>query len=299
MSTNVRRVGYRYQRTLLRPVEVAGTGFLTGAPIRLRFNPAPPSTGVVFVRTDLQQPLSVAAQVAMVTGTQRRTTLGRPPVQVALVEHVLASLSGMRVDNCYVELNGPEPPGLDGSAQQFVDAIRRTGVKMQPARRAIYGVEHPVLVSQGGATLALHPSDGDELRMTYALDYGPQAPIHKQTHTETITPETFLNFISRCRTFLLENEAQELRRQGLGSRTSSADLLIFGARGVIGNRLRYADEPARHKILDLIGDLSLFGHDLRGHVVAYRSGHPLNIELVRKLGRVESNGRHYQMARAA
>ncbi len=298
---NVRRIGYRYQRTLLRSTEVVGIGFLTGAPIRLRFNPAPPSTGVVFVRTDLQQPLSVAAQVGMVSGTQRRTTLGRPPVQVALVEHVLAALAGMRVDNCFVELNGPEPPGLDGSAQQFVDAIRRTGVRMQPARRAIYSVNDSVLVTQGGATLALHPSQDDELRITYALDYGPRSPINRQTHSETITPETFINFISSCRTFLLESEAHELRRQGLGSRTSAADLLIFGPRGVIGNRLRYADEPSRHKILDLVGDLSLFGHDLRGHVVAYRSGHPLNVELVRRLGRVESNGRQYQnqMTRAA
>ena len=298
---NVRRIGYRYQRTLLRSTEVVGIGFLTGASIRLRFAPAPPSTGVVFVRTDLQQPLPVAAHVSMVSGTQRRTTLGRPPAQVALVEHVLAALAGMRVDNCYVELNGPEPPGLDGSAQQFVDAIRRSGVRMQPARRAIYGVLDSILVTQGGATLALHPNQDDELRITYALNYGPRSPIDKQTHSETVTPETFANFISGCRTFLLESEAQELRRQGLGSRTSAADLLIFGPRGVIDNHLRYADEPSRHKILDLVGDLSLFGHDLRGHVVAYRSGHPLNVELVRKLGRVESNGRQFQnqLTRAA
>jgi UDP-3-O-[3-hydroxymyristoyl] N-acetylglucosamine deacetylase len=299
MSMNARRIGYRYQRTLLRSADVMGIGFLTGAPIRLRFNPASPSTGVVFIRTDLQQPLSVAAQVGMVSGTQRRTTLGRPPAQVALVEHVLAALAGLRIDNCIVELNGPEPPGLDGSAQQFVDALRRTGVRMQPARRAIYTVDQMVLVSHGGATLALHPCDSDELRITYALDYGLNSPIDRQTRTETITPETFVNFISSCRTFLLESEAHELRRQGLGSRTSTADLLIFGPRGVMGNRLRYADEPARHKILDLIGDLALFGHDLRGHVVAYRSGHPLNVELVRKLSKTESNGRHYQLTRAA
>jgi UDP-3-O-acyl-N-acetylglucosamine deacetylase len=221
------------------------------------------------------------------------------PAQVALVEHVLAALAGLRIDNCIVELNGPEPPGLDGSAQQFVDALRRTGVRMQPARRAIYTVDQMILVSHGGATLALHPCDSDELRITYALDYGLNSPIDRQTRTETITPETFVNFISSCRTFLLESEAHELRRQGLGSRTSTADLLIFGPRGVMGNRLRYADEPARHKILDLIGDLALFGHDLRGHVVAYRSGHPLNVELVRKLSKTESNGRHYQLTRAA
>ena len=164
---NVRRIGYRYQRTLLRSTEVVGIGFLTGAPIRLRFNPAPPSTGTSFcAHRFTAAPLSVAAQVGMVSGTQRRTTLGRPPVQVALVEHVLAALAGMRVDNCFVELNGPEPPGLDGSAQQFVDAIRRTGVRMQPAsaagnrRRRGFGLGHPgcsnLAASMSGRRAAHH-----------------------------------------------------------------------------------------------------------------------------------------------
>jgi len=285
----------------MRSAELVGVGFLTGATIRLRFTPAPPSTGIVFVRTDLQQPLKVAALVGAVTGTQRRTTLGRPPAQVALVEHVLAALAGLRIDNCYVELNAPEPPGLDGSAQQFVDALRRAGARLQPARRAIWTTDQPLCVSQGGATLALHPCTADVLRITYILNYGPGAPIDRQTHTETITPESFMNGLAACRTFLLESEAEELRRQGLGSRTTAADLLVFGKQGVIGNSLRYADEPARHKILDLVGDLSLFGHDLRGHVVAYRSGHPLNVELVRKMTHAGLNGqqRHFALARAA
>ena len=156
MRMNVRKFGYRYQRKLWRPTGVVGIGFLTGAPIRLRFAPSPPSTGVVFVRTDLQQHLSVAAHVSMVSGTQRRTTLGRPPAQVALVEHVLAALAGMRVDNCLVELNGPEPPGLDGSAQQFVDAIRRTG-----AAAVALGDDEPEPVLGHGAHRAA-PDERDE-----------------------------------------------------------------------------------------------------------------------------------------
>ena len=285
----------------MRSADLVGVGFLTGATIRMRFNPAPPSTGIVFVRTDLQQPLKVCAHVGAVTGTQRRTTLGRPPAQVALVEHVLAALAGLRIDNCFVELNAPEPPGLDGSAQQFVDSLRRAGARLQPARRAIWTTDQPLLVGQGGATLTLHPDTADALRITYMLNYGPGAPIDRQMHTETITPETFTHSLAACRTFLLDSEAEELRRQGLGSRTTAADLLVFGKQGVIGNSLRFADEPARHKILDLIGDLSLFGFDLRGHVVAYRSGHPLNVELVRKMVQAGLNGQHrpFTLSRAA
>src|SRR5258708_39954105 len=150
MSMNVRRIGYRYQRTLLRSTEVIGIGFLTGAPIRLRFTPAPPSTGVVFVRTDLQQPLAVAAHVSMVSGTQRRTTLGRPPAQVALVEHVLAALAGLRIDNCFVELNAPEPPGLDASAIGFVELLTDAKITMQRAPQPIRHVDEAGGISQGG-----------------------------------------------------------------------------------------------------------------------------------------------------
>jgi UDP-3-O-acyl-N-acetylglucosamine deacetylase len=201
------------------------------------------------------------------------------------VEHVLAALAGMRIDNCFVELDAPEPPGLDGSALRFVEALWCGGAALQPARRCVYTVDESMVVHHDGATLALHPSSGDELKISYALDYGPNAPIHRQSCTQTITPESFWNELCCCRTFLLESEAAELRRQGLGARTTPADLLVFGRRGPIDNRLRFNNEPARHKILDILGDLSLLGHDLRGHVVAYRSGHPLNIELVKTLTR--------------
>jgi UDP-3-O-[3-hydroxymyristoyl] N-acetylglucosamine deacetylase len=279
----VRRQNYRYQRTLTRPAEVRGTGFLTGADVLLRFVPAPPCSGVVFVRTDLRPRPSIVAHVSSVTGTQRRTTIGTAPAQVGLVEHVLAALAGLRIDNCYVELDAPEPPGLDGSAQCFVDALLAAGVKRQPARRAIWCVEAPVKLEVNGATLALYPSSDETLTLSYFLDYGLRSPIARQVHTHTLTPTSFINDLAACRTFILESEAAVLRRQGLGARTTAADLLVFGERGPIDNELRFANEPARHKVLDLIGDLSLLGVDLCGHVVAYRSGHPLNVELSRRL----------------
>lgn len=279
----MRRHSYRYQRTLARPAQVSGIGFLTGAQVRMEFHPAPPSTGVVFVRTDLKPQVRIPARLEQVTGTQRRTTLGRPPQHIGLVEHVLGALAGLRIDNCIIETNAPEPPGLDGSALTFVSALLQAGVVLQAARRAVYVVDEPVVVEQNGATISLHPGNSSQLKISYLLDYGLGSPIGRQMHTQIITPEEFTSGVADSRTFILESEAAELRRQGLGVRTSASDLLVFGRRGPIDNRLRHADEPARHKILDIIGDLSLLGQDVRGHIVAYRSGHPLNVELARVL----------------
>jgi len=279
----VKKLSFRPQRTLARPTEVSGVGFLTGSNVHLRFLPAPADSGVVFVRTDLRTTPRIPATVRNVTGTQRRTTLGRAPAYVTLVEHVLAALGGLRIDNCFIELNAPEPPGLDGSARRFVEALVEAGPVLQSAKRPIWTVTEQVTVSHAGATLTLHPTDDDVLRVSYLLDYGLGCPIGWQSHTQNVAPEGFITDVAGCRTFLLEDEANEFRRQGFGVRLSPADLLVFGPRGPIGNCLRFANEPARHKVLDIIGDLSLFGADLRGHIVAYRSGHPLNVDLVREL----------------
>lgn len=293
----MRRISYRYQRTIARPAEVWGVGYLTGATVRLRFLPAPPCSGVVFVRTDLRPRLHLPAHIDRVTGTQRRTTLGHPPGQIGLVEHVLAALAGLRIDNCQVELNAPEPPGLDGSARGFVSALLDAGICRQGARRPIFGVGQSLVLTARGATLALHPplpnlfaaptepgvAVDHELHLSYFLDYGLTSPIARQVHSQLLTPGSFAQELASCRTFVLEEEATELRRLGLGTRTTAADLIVFGRRGPLDNVLRYANEPARHKVLDLVGDLALLGADLCGHIVAYRSGHPLNVELVRRL----------------
>ena len=234
---------------------------------------------------DLGPQASIAAHVENVTGTHRRTTLGDGPLQVGLVEHVLAALGGMRIDNCYVELDAPEPPGLDGSSRGFVQALQHAGTVNQKDPRPIWGVTSTVLVRNGDATLALHPPSHLGLRVSYLLDYGQRSAIHPQIYTADITPELFRADIAPCRTFLLEAEAVQLKEQGLGSRTEYKDLLVFGRRGPIDNRLRFANEPARHKVLDMLGDLFLLGHDVCGHLVACRSGHPLNIGLVQELRR--------------
>lgn len=279
----MRKLNSRSQRTIARSAEVQGVGYLSGKDITLRFQAAPANTGVLFVRTDLRSKPFIPACPDQVSGTNRRTTLGNQPSSVTLVEHVLAALAGLRIDNCIVELDGPEPPGLDGSSSTFVEALHRAGTRIQSASKTIWTVQRPIVVGQGGATLGIYPAEAEELRITYSLDYGHKAPLCPQRHTVAITPESFGRDIADCRTFLLEKEAQEFLKQGFGKRTSLSDLLVFGPRGVIDNRLRHADEPARHKILDILGDLSLSGMDLRGHIVAYRSGHPLNFALVKEI----------------
>ncbi len=281
----MKRVNYRFQRTLARPAEVQGVGYLTGKHVRLRFRPAPPCTGVVFVRTDLGAQACIPASVEQVTGTQRRTTLGHAPLCVGLVEHVMAALTGLHIDNCYIELDAPEPPGLDGSARAFVQALLQAGTVVQPQRRSLWSTTEAIVVRTPDAVLALHPPAERELRVSYLLDYGLRSPIGWQMYTAEVNPAAFAREIAACRTFLLEDEALALREQGLGPRTQFSDLLVFGPRGPIENRLRFGNEPARHKVLDILGDLALLGQDVCGHVVAYRSGHPLNVALVQELAR--------------
>jgi len=296
-DANVIKHGYRNQRTIARPASVQGTGFLTGAEVRLRFLPAPANTGAVFLRVDLPGRPTIPAHVTQVSGTARRTTIGHGDVQVALVEHVLAALAGLRIDNCIIELDAPEPPGLDGSALGFVDALIEADSTPQQARRDVCTVEESIVVRQKGMSLAIHPHN--EFKVSYILDYGLWSPITWQIHTQGVTPGTFRSELASCRTFLLEQEAAELRRQGLGSRTKTSDLLVFGASGPMDNKLRFGNEPARHKCLDIVGDLALFGRDIRGHVVAYRSGHPMNVELVRLLNERVASGKPSSQKRAA
>src|SRR5207247_2217140 len=156
-----------------------------------RFRPAPASTGVVFVRTDLGPQACVAARIDNVTGTARRTTLGQPPIQVGLVEHVLAALSGLRIDNCYVELDASEPPGLDGSARGFVKALLEAGSITQAERRAIWATDRPITFAGDDAAITLHPPERHELRISYLLDYGLDSPIPWQLCTQAITPGSF------------------------------------------------------------------------------------------------------------
>ncbi len=273
----------RFQRTIARETEVRGVGFFHGSDVALRFRPAEAGTGIVFVRIDLPERPAVAAHIRNVIPRPRRTTLQHGAATIEMVEHVMAALAGLRIDNCTIELDAAETPGCDGSSQAFVEALHESGTVELDREREILVIDRPITVRDRSATLTAHPGDGEGLVLSYQLDYGPQTPIGIQSLFVDISPETFRRELAPSRTFLLEVEAHALRQAGIGSRASAADLLIFGADGVIDNQLRYPDECVRHKILDMLGDLALLARDLAGHVVAHRSGHQLNAALVRKL----------------
>jgi UDP-3-O-[3-hydroxymyristoyl] N-acetylglucosamine deacetylase/3-hydroxyacyl-[acyl-carrier-protein] dehydratase len=273
----------RLQRTIARETELQGVGFIYGADVALRFRPAGPDHGVVFVRTDLPERPAVRAHIRNVVPRQRRTTIQQGAASVEMVEHVMAALAGLQIDNCTIEINAPETPGCDGSSRAFVDALNEAGTVALGRQRETLVIDQPLTVREGKAVLAAHPGGDDGLLLGYHLDYGRTSPIGTQSLFLGLSPETFRDELAPSRTFLLEAEAEALRAAGIGGRTTASDLLIFGREGVIDNVLRYPDECVRHKILDMVGDLALLEKDISGHVVAHRSGHQLNAALVRKL----------------
>jgi UDP-3-O-[3-hydroxymyristoyl] N-acetylglucosamine deacetylase/3-hydroxyacyl-[acyl-carrier-protein] dehydratase len=273
----------RPQRTLAGIAEVRGVGFFRGADVSLRFHPGEPDTGIVFERCDLPDRPRVPALVANVVHTQRRTTIRRGGAAIEMIEHVMAALAGLQIDNCLVKIDASECPGCDGSSRVFVEALDRAGTIEQNCLRKALSVDHPLCVQDGDAILALYPDRSGRLTLTYHLDYGRNAIIPAQNFCIDLNPESFRDELAASRTFLLEAEAVALRTAGIGVRTTHADLLMFGKDGVIGNQLRYPDECVRHKILDMVGDLALLGLDLHAFVVAHRSGHHTNAMLGRKL----------------
>lgn len=283
----------RSQRTISRRVEVTGIGFLTGADIRLQFHPAAPDHGIAFLRTDCLDARPIPARVEYTVPRQRRTAIACNGVAVEMVEHVLAALAGLHIDNCLVTLDAPEPPGCDGSSLTFAQALCDAGIEDQGGRREVLRVRNAICVRNDDQTQSIRvaPATLGGFRIRYGLDYGPDSPIERQSYELEITPETFLRDLSFARTFLLETEAHQLREAGYGCRTTARDLLIFSDKGIIDNSLRASNECARHKLLDCLGDLALLGCDLEGTVEAWRSGHSLNAELARRIQLVHGRQR--------
>ncbi len=273
----------RSQHTIAKTVEVTGFGYWSGQDIRVEFRPADVGTGLVFVRRDVAALPRIAAVVANRIETPLRTTLSSEGVTVEMVEHVLAACAGLEVDNCEIWVDQPEMPGCDGSSQVFVDALTRAGIVEQKAIRKRLVVKEVTRVGDGESWVEIRPRPRGGFALRYRLDYGSDSAIGRQTIELAVTPSAFRRELAPARTFLLESEAEWLRSRGLGTRVTEKDLLVFGDEGPIGNELRFDDECVRHKALDLVGDFALAGCELIGQVIAHRSGHRLNAELVRAL----------------
>ncbi len=273
----------RHQNTIAEPVTVEGFGYWSGLDVRVEFRPAPVGTGIVFVRTDVGQPRRLDALVANRVEIPRRTTLQAAGTSVEMVEHVMAALAGLQIDNCEVWVDRAEIPGCDGSSRPFVDALLSTERVSQSVERSRIVVTKATRVGDDNCWVEAQPAVEGELSIRYLLDYGSKGPIGQQTIDMVLSPRAFCDQLASARTFILKHEAEWLREQGLGERVTCGDLLVFNDTGPVGNKLRFPDECVRHKALDLVGDLALAGCDIEGRVVAYRSGHRLNAELVRTL----------------
>jgi UDP-3-O-[3-hydroxymyristoyl] N-acetylglucosamine deacetylase/3-hydroxyacyl-[acyl-carrier-protein] dehydratase len=274
----------RHQRTISLEAEIEGHGLFSGQTVHVRMKPAPANTGLVFTRTDLGPTATVSATIQSVVRRFQRTTLANGEVCVETVEHLLAALAGLGIDNLYVDLSGSELPACDGSAADYARLLRQAGIVEQDAERPVLKIIEPVTVLDGDAVVSALPGPEDELSITYHLDYGPQGIIPPQIFNLKLAPEAFVEELAVARTFVLESDVPGLRSRGYGAQASYENVLVIGPEGPIGGHpLRYADEPVRHKMLDLVGDLFLMNCDLRGRIVAMRSGHALNHRLVRRL----------------
>jgi len=279
----------RNQQTIVRPCAIEGAGYWSGRSVRVEFRPAEADAGIVFVRRDLPGNPRIAATAANRTDMRLRTNLrSADGAEVEMVEHITAALGGLHVDNCEVWVDGQEMPGCDGSSQPFVELLVGAGIVAQGAPRARLVIRETIRIGSEHSWIEARPCCSGKTILQYELDYGDGSPIARQTQRIVLSPEAFCRGLAPSRTFLLQQEAAALQAQGLGLRTRFQDLLVFGPEGPIENVLRFPDECVRHKLLDLVGDLTLAGRDVAGRIHACRSGHRLNAELVRAITAAEN-----------
>lgn len=271
---------FSYQKTIKNPVSCFGIGLHSGLRVDLRLVPAEPNTGIVFRRTDIEgESAMIAGNYANVSGTLLGTTLSnKQGVQMATVEHLMAAFWGCGIDNCIVEVSGPEIPIMDGSSEPFVFLIECAGVDEQNKRRKVLEVQKEITVKEGDGFATIRPSDG--FSVGFEIDFGDTI-VAKQKASFDARDVCFKNDLSRARTFGFAKEVDMLREKGLALGGSLDNAIVVGEEGILNEEaLRYNDEFVRHKILDCIGDVYLAGHYIKGEVVAYKSGHALNNKLL-------------------
>lgn len=271
-----------YQKTIAGEVSISGVGLHTGQETTITFKPAEAGAGIRFVRADLpgKPVIEVSADNAVLEESLYLTALGKGETQIKTVEHVLAACTGLGIDNILLEVSSSEPPISDGSAQVFVQALRNVGIVTLDRPKQFIEVQEPIWLYENGLELAIIPSP--RLEITYKIDYDHPA-VGIRSASFLITPEVFYDKIAPARTFCFLKDVDILRQQGKIKGGSLDTAIVIGEHDFLNEELRFEDEIVRHKILDVIGDLSLLGKPLKGHVIAVRSGHAFNIRFVRKI----------------
>ncbi len=281
------------QQTLAGPVTVSGKGLLLGEDAEVTMLPAPANHGIVFERTDVSPPVQIPALVQYVARRARRSTLALGNTSIETIEHCMSAFAGLRIDNALIKINGPELPCGDGSAAPFVDPINEVGLVEQDEPRRVYRITEPIVIEEGDAMIAALPINANELRVIYDLDYGSNSDrIRRQIRTYSSGNGDYQTEFARARTYSLEEEAKALWERGMCRHLTPKDVLVIGEDGPIDNEYRFDDEPVRHKIVDLLGDLYLVGCPVHGRLLAHRSGHELNQRLcIGIISQMEAAGR--------
>lgn len=268
------------QTTIKKPVACSGVGLHSGEPIQMTFHPAGLDAGLVFKRLDLPNHPIIPVTCGNLTNVTYATTLGQGGVTIQTVEHVLSAVTALGIHNLLIEIHGHEAPVLDGSASCFVNMLLDAGLETQPGAMKMMRITHPVEVRGRDSVMSVEPYDG--LKVTYTIDF-PNPFIGVQTRTFEISPLTYMQEIAHARTFCLYEVIEYLWKMGLSKGGSLENAVVFAQDRILNDSLRYEDEPVRHKILDLLGDLALLGHPLLGHVKVYKGGHDLHAKLVKAL----------------
>ncbi len=266
----------RRQKTIARVCHVSGRGYWSGTPITVTFRPADENSGIVFQRIDLPDQPRIPVSASLRMETALRTRLAVEGATVDMVEHILSALFALQIDNCLVECTAREMPGMDGSSIAFAIALDQSGICEQPAWVQSLVIDAPHRIGDDRQWIMVTPTSQAGFTCEYRLDYPSSTNIPSGTFSSSITPDLYLDEIAPARTFVTKAEADQLQSKGLAKHVTFRDLLVFDQNGPIDNVLRFNDECARHKLLDLIGDLALCGVPICGKVIAYRSGHILN-----------------------
>jgi UDP-3-O-[3-hydroxymyristoyl] N-acetylglucosamine deacetylase len=267
------------QTTIARPVETAGIGLHTAVPSRIRLVPAPPDTGIVFRRVDLDN-FEIEAHGRNVARVSYATSLMKKGVLLSTTEHLLAALYACGIDNVYVDIDAIEVPILDGSSQPFVEMLVQAGIRRQRRRRRYLKVLRPLEISDGDRYIGVYPCS--EFSVRCLVDY-THPMIGRQEIEMVVNRETFSQRLARARTFGFAEELEKLRAVDLIRGGSLDNAIVLTRTGVMNSELRYSDEFGRHKTLDLIGDLALIGRPLLARVEAHKAGHALHTQLVARL----------------
>jgi len=274
----------KQEQTIRTPVEFEGVGLHSGAPVHLRILPAPAGSGIVFRRTDLDG-FEVEAISRNVARVSYATSLMKKGVFISTTEHLLSAFVGTGIDNAIVELDNLELPILDGSAQPFVEAIHRVGIRRQRRARTYLRMRRQVELREGNKFIAVYPSD--IYSVSYTINF-PHPLIGKETFRVDLSDGNYLSEIASARTFGFLHEAEAMRQQGLIRGASADNAIVLTREGLMNPPLRFRDEFVRHKVLDLIGDLALLGKQILGSVVADRAGHAMHTALVSRILRDRS-----------